>query len=283
MKEFLQTKGGKFVIVISFIAIIVISLLVFIILPRLMPNRFKDSNESAEAFLESTTETTGEPIEVEESSYVSNYESLPWEMEIFNNDTFVESDSEQIYDDFTNDGISVKYNDDVYLKSTLDVDEKRITDIIDMLWQKGMPTPYRIDSADQDTIYIIYNGRGYMFMSDGTQQNINTEVTDETESDTEYVIDTPPETIAEETEQGLPILEEPDVGLDAEDAFREEYGDMCEWVQEKVDGFRSSDIYIHPYEQTEDGEWLYQDSRDKVIYIVIYNSYGERSDIEQYN
>lgn len=222
------------------------------------------TTEAAEATEQSTTEVTGDLL--------TNYPTEEWNLDVSNEDAFIESDGEQLYEDFTSDGRSIKYEDGVYVKDTLTQDADILNDVIDMLARKNMPMPYRIDSTEQDSIYVIYNGRGYMFRSDGSQVMLEEEESYET-------------TTAYETEEESTVaeLEEPGIGLDAEDAFNNEYGDVSAWVQEQIDGVSSDELYVHPYEQTSDGEWLYRDSRDRSMYKIVYDAEGRMSSVECYS
>lgn len=217
-------------------------------------------------------ETTAQSITVATDDLLTNYPTEAWNLDVSNEDAFIESDGEQLYEDFTSDGRSIKYEDGVYVKDTLTQDADIISEVIDMLAKKNMPKPYRIDSTEQDSIYVIYNGRGYMFRSDGSQ--VMPEVEESHEITTAY------ET---EEESTVAELEEPGVGLDAEDAFNNEYGDVSAWVQEQIDGVSSDELYVHPYEQTSDGEWLYRDSRDRSMYKIVYDAEGRMSSIERYS
>lgn len=217
-------------------------------------------------------ETTEQNTEEATGDLLTNYHTEAWNLDVSNEDAFIESDDEQLYEDFTSDGRSIKYEDGVYVKDTLTQDADIISEVIDMLERKNMPMPYRIDSTEQDSIYVIYNGRGYMFRSDGSQ--VMPEVEESYETTTAY------ET---EEENTTAELEEPGIGLDAEDAFNNEYGDVSAWVQEQIDGVSSDELYVHPYEQTSDGEWLYRDSRDRSMYKVVYDAEGRMSSIERYS
>lgn len=222
------------------------------------------TTEAVEATGQSTTEVTG--------GLLTNYPTEVWNLDVSNEDAFIESDDEQLYEDFTLDGKSIKYEDGVYVKDILTQDADILSEVIDMLTRKNMPKPYRIDSTEQDSIYVIYNGRGYMFRSDGSQ--VMPEVEESRETTTAY-----------ETEEWSTAveLEEPGIGLDAEDAFNNEYGDVSAWVQEQIDGVSSDELYVHPYEQTSDGEWLYRDSRDRSMYKIVYDADGRMSSIERYS
>lgn len=222
------------------------------------------TTEAVETTTQSTTEETGDLL--------TNYPTEAWNLDVSNEDVFIESDDEQLYEDFTSDGRSIKYEDGVYVKDTLTQDAGILSEVIDMLARKNMPKPYRIDSTEQDSIYVIYNGRGYMFRSDGSQ--VMPEVEESHETTTAY------ETVEEST---TAELEEPDIGLDAEDAFNNEYGDVSAWVQEQIDGVSSDELYVHPYEQTSDGEWLYRDSRDRSMYKIVYDAEGRMSSVEHYS
>lgn len=222
------------------------------------------TTEAVETTAQSTTEVTGDLL--------TNYPTEAWDLDVSNEDAFIESDDEQLYEDFTSDGRSIKYENGIYVKDTLIQDAGILNEVIDMLARKNMPMPYRIDSTEQNSIYVIYNGRGYMFRSDGSQ--VMPEVEESRETTTAY-----------ETEEWSTAveLEEPGIGLDAEDAFNNEYGDVSAWVQEQIDGVSSDELYVHPYEQTSDGEWLYRDSRDRSMYKIVYDADGRMSSIERYS
>lgn len=267
MSRFSKNK----VIVLIILLVIVISGIIWQVYIRLINKpdlpvdvEVSQTTEAVETTEQSTTGVTDDLL--------TNYPTEAWNLDVSNEDAFIESDDEQLYEDFTSDGRSIKYEEGVYVKDTLTQDADILSEVIDMLTRKNMPKPYRIDSTEQDSIYVVYNGRGYMFRSDGSQ--VMPEVEESHETTTAY-----------ETEEGSTAaeLEEPGIGLDAEDVFNNEYGDVSAWVQEQIDGVSSDELYVHPYEQTPDGEWLYRDSRDRSMYKIVYDAEGRMSSIERYS
>lgn len=262
-----NNKGKFFIVCVSLIVSIICVVLILYYYNKDVADVNKIESSAVES-IESTTDIN--VIEVEETTeHIEIVEE--------NTESFIVSDSEPLYHDFLNENVAKKYADGIYLKSTLTVDEDVLNDVIELLSKKNVPLPYRIDTVSDNYIYIIHDERGYGFDFSGNQNIVEDESSIQDNSDE---IDESKYDNVEETESEEDELEEV---VDFEDIFIEEYGDICVWVQEQIDGYKSESQFVHPHEEINEGVWSFKDSRDGSVYIINYDTFGEPSSVEHYN